>query len=387
MKKVQAEISVHSEEWFERWEARLNDPDPFRNTRRYYRKEGWLHALHFRFISAAKAWKQPKDFIKQYEAQTKNYMRNARAINIIGEPGVGKSFSASNIAVTLAAQRWEQLQSDYFLQRSMLNRWTAFGDLEKLEAFRDLETAYAFYKKNEDKYIPCLLSKVPLYDREGRAAYKLTDEVMQQTSRAPEYSVFLMDEAGSTQGSDTSRDADKDMKLFYRYYRHFGNFMMIFTDPGDDGLGKYIRIVTDYNIRLRRQEWVMRPERGFAKLDKKKEKFFKKCEEGKYSKEREQYIAEELYFKSEYLSTIGFRKIPYCFEAADRGKTIAEEDKGVWYFPSKGTAIYDERAYRRLYKARGQKLDLSAWSSLLADEEDFPQVEYEGKVKRSKKAS
>ncbi len=351
---------IHSERWFQKQEARLAG-DPFQNTRKYY-----IHGLKLLFwflifptVNAIRCL----NYLGKSREQSQDYLGSARAVTLTGAPGVGKTFSASNFAVSLALQRWEQLQSDYILQSGLINRWISEGDIDKIAAFRSLEESYFFYKEREEVGIPCLISSVPLKDRSGRFSYTLTPEVPLQLLRIPEYTVIFNDESGLTQGANTSRNASSDIRDFYRFNRHFGDYMFLNTEQGGDQNAKYMRIVTDYNIRLTRQEWVMSPKAALWRHEKAKARFFKRQAKGKYSLEREKYLIEKLYFREKYLKTIGFRAIPYRFEQSE-GNTM-DAQRGVYIFSASGLAEYDSRSYRNLYKCKDQALQVRMWRSLL----------------------
>ena len=51
-----------------------------------------------------------------------------------------------------------------------------------------------------------------------------------QHKRVAEYCVIFDDESGATKGTDTSKQASKRIKAFYRFVRHFGDFIIIMTE-------------------------------------------------------------------------------------------------------------------------------------------------------------
>lgn len=363
-----AVVKQHSEAWFAKQEARLQEP--YKNTKRYYFRDALLKILTIvRIPDALVNAIRCKYHIMQCEAQMGDYLGAARAVTFVGAPGVGKTFSASNFAVVIAGQQWARLQSDYLLQSSLINRWIAEGNIDKIVAFRALEQSYWYFKERESWKIPCLLSSVPIQDKFGRFSYKLTPDVALQIVRVPEYSVLFNDESGMTQGANTSKSASTDILDFYRCNRHFGDFILINTEQGGDGNGKYIRKVTDYNIRLKRQETIMAPKIAEWRLEKRKARFFKRKAKGKYTAERERYLGEKLYYREMYLKTIGFRVIPYRFEMTEGNAMDSEH--GNYIFPRSGMANYDSRAYRTMYKCRNQELAVESWSSFLVDDQDI----------------
>lgn len=408
---------VHSDRWFSRWERRINEP--FRNTllyncipgisfiviflvtKDYY--HGWQAfllsildiSIFFRFstswtfildvllwifafiVQVISLYLFIRSFVnigrcKYYESvfysQSADYLGSARAVTFTGPPGCGKTFSsAANFATVIAAQRWEKLKSDYFLQRGMFGRWIEQGEVDKLEAFRSLEESYLFFAERESNFIPCLVSSLPIQDRYGRFSYVLTDEVASQIVRVPEYSVLLNDESGDSQGCDTSISAAKEIREFYRFNRHFGDFYLLNTEQGDTGNGKYIRIVTDYNIRLQRQKWIMPPNMLLSLLSRAKNRYFRHVQSGKISGEKARYLGQRLYYLEKWAETVGFRAIPYTFSGSD-GEGAFE--KGTYIFPAIGMGKYDSRAYRGLYRAKDKEITLDAWTSLTVEGRD-----------------
>lgn len=355
----------HGEQWFRKQEARLLEP--FKNTIRYYRW-GLLRNL---FILPKALYDLAR--VKYYQSvslrQSADYLGKARAITFVGAPGVGKTFSGGEFAISVALQQWQKLQSEYLLQSGLVNRWIAEGNVDKVTAYLALEASYWFNKERETQFIPCLASSVPIRDIYGRRSYEYSDAVALQQIRLPEYTVIFNDETGSTQGANTSRNASCDIMDFYRYLRHFGDFMLINTEQGGDGNAKYIRKVTDYNIRLKRQSWIMAPEGAIKRLEKKKKRYFKRRAKGKYSELKAKFLCEKLYYRQEYLKTIGYRCIPYRFEATEGNAMDAEQ--GEYIFPARGIGTYDSRSYRKLYKCRNQDLDLPGWESLLVPSQDL----------------
>ncbi len=341
--------------------------EPFKNTKRYY-----VHGAILRILSVFLIGKALVDLIcyKHYkslfEAQSADYLGYSRAVTFVGTPGSGKTFSATEFAVIVANSQWEKLRSDYLLQTEMLPRWIATGDTDKLLSYEALKESYEFYVERESFAIPCLVSSVPVMDIYGRKSYELTDEVALQLKRVPEYSVLFNDESGLSQGANTSRGATSDILDFYRCFRHFGDFILINTEQGGDGNGKYIRKVTDYNIRLRRQEVKMSPYWAEKRYQRAKSRFFRKLSKGKLSEEKTQFLGEKLYFRGLYLKTIGFREIPYRFESSEGN--YVELETGKYIFPREGIGKYDSRSYRLLYKCRKDPIDLSVWNTMLVDE-------------------
>ena len=226
-----------------------------------------------------------------------------------------------------------------------------------------LKESYLFYKEREDTNIPCLVTSIGMQDLQGRYSYVLTPEVYAQLKRAPEYSVLFNDESGREQGCNTSKSVSPSVLDFYRLNRHFGDFILINTEQGGDGNGKYIRKCTDYNLRCYWQEWVLAPRKAQAKFERRKEQFYALREAGELTSEQEEYILQELYYQAKYIATIGFRKIKVRKEGTPEQGAIQAEDE-YFIIPSRTIYNYDERAYAELYECADDPIELAQWKSL-----------------------
>ena len=255
------------------------------------------------------------------------------------------------------------MQFDYFTESARKDYYIKIMNAEKLKRLQALKESYEFYKEREDKYIPCLVTSIGMQDLQGRYSYTLTPEVYAQLRRVPEYSVLFNDESGREQGCNTSKNVSENVADFYRLNRHFGDFILINTEQGADGNGKYIRKCTDYNVRCYWQEWVLAPTKLQEKFALKKAEFYELKASGELTKEEEQYLLQELYYDAKYIATIGFRKIKTRKEGTpEQGALNAEDEYKI--IPSRTIYNYDERAYAELYECADEPLALSAWTSL-----------------------
>lgn len=423
-------MKTHSDEWFARQQARLLEP--YKNTRRYnyipavvfvaayfVTKDyyhGWQNLLYsFLDVSIFFRWRWEVSFIadvvlwlvalvvqivalvffiktfvnvvrcKYYEnvarVQAMDYLGSARVVTLTGVPGCGKTFSGgANIAIAVAASRWAKLKSDYFLQHGMVTRWKLEGNTDAIEKFAALEESYFYYAEREARYIPCLVSTIPLRDLLGRFSYVMTPEVEAQVTRVPEYSVLFKDESGLDSGASRSRDMSLAEQATYRFIRHFGDFTLINTDQRETGNAVQIRGVTDYNINLQRQETIMAPNFAWKIFQKQKNRYFRRLQEGKISREKAQYIGEKYFYREKYLETIGFRKIPYTHGGANGQGTVF--DRGTYIFPRRGMADYDGRTWWKMYQAKDKPIDLATWETLLVGEDEVRARDQDDKLKR-----
>jgi hypothetical protein len=277
------------------------------------------------------------------------------------------------MAYFLAQRRWDELKSDYFTAKSMRTQWVKEGNVDKLTALKSLEESYAFYAEREDKYIPCLVSTIPLREYEtGRMSYVLSPEIYIQVKRCPEYSVLFNDESGLLFGGDTSNTNNNDLKDFWRFIRHMLDAMCVNTNQDGNQNGIYMRRSTDYVNHLQGQTWIMSPKRLINKYERMEQRYFKKLSKGKLSESKAIYIGQKLYFLKKYIKTIGFRQVKHRLTTV-RGELIGDE--GVYILPAIGGVEYDERSYRKLYKCKDQPIELNGWERLVVDELDREQYD------------
>ena len=319
--------------------------------------------LHYILKKYIKAGIECFYYIDKYDEQRENYLGKARSVTNTGSPGSGKTVLGGTMSKTLSEQRWEKLQFDYFTESARKNYYIQTLNAEKLKRLQALKESYEFYKEREAEYIPCLVTSIGMQDLQGRYSYVLTPEVYAQLKRAPEYSVLFNDESGREQGCNTSRNVSDNVADFYRLNRHFGDFILINTEQGADGNGKYIRKCTDYNLRCYYQEWVLAPKKLQAKFEQRKAEFYELRELGELTPEIEEYLLQELYYEQKYIATIGFRKIKVRKEGTPEQGAIQAEDE-FKIIPSRTIYNYDERAYAELYECADDPIELVEWKTL-----------------------
>ena len=365
---------VHSVKWFEKQEAKLEEP--FKNTKRYYCKKALLEIILgtptlfiltvIGIIRLIRMW----HYIDSFYDQTQDYMFKGRMIKNVGPPGCGKTFTGSNIAYSLALKRWEDLKTDYFTARTMVREWVKNADAEKLIAYEALRDSFVFFAENEGKFIPCLLTTIPLREyKTGRMSYQLSPAVYAMAQRIPEYTVLFNDETGASFNCHDSLSIADDVQDFMRFIRQMLDAVGINTEQGDDGDAKTFRKSTDYNNYLGGQEWLMRPVRLEMHFERKKEKYFKRLFGGKLSEEKAIYVGQTLYYMKEYIKTIGFRRIPHELKSAGAG--LFDSVKEDYIFPAIGCVQYNDRAFRSAYKCKDQPIELEGWTGLLIEECDL----------------
>lgn len=364
---------VHNDKWFANQEAKLEEP--FKNTKRYYCRKALLEitlglpTIILPIIGIIDLIKTSR-YINSFYDQTKDYMFKGRMIKNVGPPGCGKTFTGSNIAYSLALSRWEDLKTDYFTARTMVKEWVKNFDDEKLIAFEALKQSYEFFAANEDRFIPCLISTIPLREYQtGRMSYRLTPAVYAMVQRIPEYSVLFNDEIGATFNCHDSLSIEDDVQDFNRFIRQMIDAVGINTEQGDDGDAKTFRKSTDYYNYLGGQEWLLRPKWLEKRFERKKDKYFKRLFGGKLSEEKALYIGQKLYYMKAYIKTIGFRRIPHELKSAGAG--LFEGVKEDYIFPAIGCVQYNDRAFRGAYKCKDESIELEGWTGLLIEDCDL----------------
>ena len=327
---------------------------------------GMLIAFVFAFINIFKRC-QAKHYERRYYAQAATCMENQHSVCFTGPPGSGKSSSGGDWAVNVAMRRWEDLKYEYHTKKRQLRNYARLGQTEELEKFKALEEAYTFFKSRERWYVPCLATTFGMRVG-GRYTYKANNSFFTQQQRIPEYCVIFDDEAGGSKGADTSSKVADNVADFYRYVRHYGDFILIMTEQGDDGTGKYIRKCLDDTIYCKSQKWVVRPGFLLRRWQKMRSKLIRREEKGKY---RPRYNAFVYYF-GRIVRTIGYRRIDFRsmgnIEHSDGGDIAGRE--GIILLPSRLVYDYDDRAYRFTYKAKDFPLELDGWDRLTLRPED-----------------
>lgn len=364
---------LHNDKWFKKQEERLEEP--FKNTKRYHGRKAMLMIIIglptvilpiWGLVKLIKLWL----YIDSFYDQQKDYMFKGRMIKNVGPPGCGKTFTGGNIAYSLALKRFEDLTTDYFTARTMVREWVKNADAEKLIAYEALKESYEFFKANEDKFIPCLLTTIPLREyKTGRMSYRLTPAVYAMVQRIPEYTVLFNDETGATFNCHNSLNIADDVQDFMRFIRQMLDAVGVNTEQGDDGDAKTFRKSTDYNNYLGGQEWLMKPTMLIKRFNRRIEKYIKKTENGTLSEEQAIFKGQELYYMKEYIKTIGFRRIPHELKSAGAG--LYGNIKEDYIFPAIGCVQYSDRAFRSAYKCKDQTIELDGWTGLLIEDCDL----------------
>lgn len=291
-------------------------------------------------------------------------------IKNVGPPGCGKTFTASNIAYYLAAQRWQELQAEYFLGQTMLTEWVRQGAADKIENYKITVESYQYFTKHISTHIPCLVTTLAIREYgTGRMSYKLTPDIYAQARRIPEFCVLLNDETGSVFSCRNSTNLQDDVEDFLRFLRHMTDAVGLNTEQGETGDAIGFRKVQDYVNYLGGQDVVM----GAKLLEKLYARMFtryiKRLSKGKYTPEQAKYVGQKLYYLKRFKNSIGFRRIPHELRA--NGATVMGNKSENYIFPRIGVCQYSDRAFRNTYKAKDLPIDLETWTELEMEEFDL----------------
>lgn len=283
---------------------------------------------------------------------------SARVIFKTGSPGSGKSSSGIYEAINKASKAYKRLRWYHWKYASQVIKWTAEGNNEMLERWREVHSAYMLYNNNPD-CIPCLWSNIPLKDLNGSMANELTIDHLYQRERLPAFSVVFIDEVGAMLGVEMSHAKEMLVSLYFRYCRHFGEFYILGTEQ--EGSNTYIdvRRVVGYTEYLDNQKWVCKPYPLMLLLAPFKA-LFTKLQKGA------RRFGDIVGFIDSLINHVGYRKYTFTYEKNQMHRGGKLKGKGVftYYLPSALNCTYDERTYRKFYKPIDEPLVARPYQSL-----------------------
>lgn len=277
-----------------------------------------------------------------------------------GKPRCGKTSSAAHDSIILAKLKWQELQYDYWEYVSKEEEIIKSGDFEKLLELHEIKISYNFYIMRP--CIPCLWSNIGIFDKQGRAAHKVTLEHVKGLERLPVYSVVVLDEIGAMLKADdglnrSGVEKPLDVSDMFRLGGHFLKWVVIGCEQDFNHIFIDCRRVVGFNQVIQGQEWVCQPTLilglykflKFLKFDGLDKKVVKSP---KYAGFMRKY--------KKFVYSIGFRRIRYGYAEntqTDAGMVGAGSDSqlvrldGVRnrLYPSCLAADYDDRAYKAMY--------------------------------------
>lgn len=305
----------------------------------------------------------------------------ARVIAREGAPGTGKTSSNLYNSKILADNANKKLCFDYFLYSGQKDE--KLSDFEK-DKKKDIFEAFEFYQNNNT--IPCLWSNIPLIDKNGKKANKLTASHLLQEERAPIYSVFVSDEIGLE--FEAQKGSSKELEPVSqtaRLIRHFFDGYWEFTEQSFSKTFIDIRRVTEQVVTLKSQTWVLKPiflSLIFSLIEnhyiKKVSKLFHYKPNSKtYNKIKKKIIISSKFNSKwikrlkRYISCIGFRKYVVKLSEYSEDDEKKSSSKSTFYVPSCLNITYNDRCFRVLYKAKDKELKPSKFKSNVLTEEDI----------------
>lgn len=277
-----------------------------------------------------------------------------------GKPRCGKTSSAVHDGIILAKMKWNELQYDYWEYVSREDEIIKRGDVNELLELHEIKIAYNFYIMRP--CIPCLWCNIGVFDKQGRAAHKVTIEHIKGIERLPVYSVVILDEIGAMLKADDGlnrKDVEKplDISDMFRLGGHFVKWVVIGCEQDFHHIYIDCRRVVGFNQVIQGQEWICKP---LMALDLYNFLKFLKLESlDRVVKKNKKYALFMRRFKK-FVYSIGFRRIKYGYATntqTDAGIASTNLDSQLTtlsgvknrLYPSNLAADYDDRAYKQMY--------------------------------------
>lgn len=277
-----------------------------------------------------------------------------------GKPRCGKTSTAVQDAFVLAKMKWQQLQYDYMLWSGRSDKILKSGTRDQKLELREIEIAYNFYVMRP--CIPCLWSNIGIFDRQGRAAHKITIEHLKGIERLPVYSVVLTDEIGAILKADdgvskSGHEKPLDVSDMFRLGGHFVKWVVIGCEQDFNHIYIDCRRVVGFNRVIHGQEWVCRPTILYTVF-----KFIKWCviETLDNGVKKKPKLSKFMYKFEKFVRSIGFRRIKYSYAsntetgAGMQGSTAEATMQTIGGVKARWCAAcliaeYDDRAYKQKY--------------------------------------
>ena len=284
-----------------------------------------------------------------------------------GVPGCGKTSTINESGYLFALKQWKILQHEYW---QIMSKPYDLLPTKLKNKYSEIIKAYNFYKKHEDKYIPCFHSFISIFVN-GRKSHSLTKGCLLQVSPLPYRSVWVCDEISSLFPNSVKGDVkEQNCKLaeLCRWIRHFTDSYAFFADIrfGDAFLA--IRSGCGCILTLtKKQKWVLKPTfllaiRNFiySVVDfdfwllqriKPRSSTFNKIM-ARLKKSSSKYGA-FVKWLNRLISCVGYREYYYLKsgsqEQSDEG---IKTTKGRYYFKSCLDITYNDRAFKNLYSCK-----------------------------------
>lgn len=303
-----------------------------------------------------------------------------------GVPGCGKTSTINQSGYLFAKKQWKTLQHEYWQIMSK-----PFDLLPKKlqDKYQEVIRAYNFYKKHEDKYIPCLHSFITI-EVNGRKSHSLTKGHLLQACPLPYRSVWVCDEISSLFPNSVKgnvKDQNRKLAELCRWIRHFTDSYAFFADIrfGDAFLA--IRSGCGCVLTLeKKQKWVLKPIflisllnliYSFIDFDFWKLKFLK---QGTVSfnktksnlKQSSNRLGKFVKWLKKLISCVGYREYYYCKSGSkEQAEDNVKTSRGRYYFKSCLDVNYNDRAFKNLYACKDMNFLESENSDMEMSEDEL----------------
>ena len=308
-----------------------------------------------------------------------------------GVPGCGKTSTINQMGYELAKKQWKTLQHEYW---KISNYNFELLPYKLQRKYKEIIRAYNFYKKWEDKFIPCLHSFITI-EVNGRKSHSLTKGHLLQVVPLPYRSVWVCDEISSlfpnsTKGEDKERN--KKLAELCRWIRHFTDSFALFADIrfGDAFLA--IRSGCGCVLTLeKKQKWILKPKfliglrdiiYSLIDFDFWLQRFTKP---GSASYNKATYATRKSACKfgrfvkwlDKLISCVGYREYYYRRDGSLEQEVDSKNvltTKGKYWFKSCLDVTYNDRAFKNLYSCRDLEFEEPKDSSFDMSKEELKQI-------------
>ena len=311
-----------------------------------------------------------------------------RANTFQGVPGAGKTSSINQFGLFIAKIQWTKLRFEHWLICRLNYKYLPIKLKEK---YKEVVKAYNYYKKHEENFIPCLHCFITVKDRHGRCSYRFTKDHFLQRKAVPYRSVWVCDEISSMFPNNTKGD-DKLVGEMCRWIRHLTDSYGLFADIRAGATLLSIREVCGANFNLyKKQKWVLKPRFLIGILNSIKVLIsydywvqgFTKEGSRSYNKasanlkKKSQRFARFVIWLEKLINCVGYRQYTYKL-CGSKEQEITGEDvqssKGRYYFTSCLDVIYNDRAFKNMYKCKDMDFDEPKKSDIIMSEKELKEL-------------
>lgn len=275
-----------------------------------------------------------------------------------GQPGAGKSSSAIYDSKIMADKENKEIEREYKLLTPDLDKVDRMESIARDRAKEIIEVHD--YNVTSGAY-PCLATTTPVYV-DGVPANRLVADHLIQEEKLPYGTVGFIDEARQVlppELHNTNPDCVLEMAKFSRQY---GEFHFNLVDQAKEGAFVAWRRCTDSFDFMEDQKWVLKARFLFWLAD------FLTDRMKKPTHRKVAFIK----VLKKIAKHIGYRKYYYTDFGNEYKQSISKTK--TFILPSFLNADYDDRAYRKGYRARNKQLNVIKWNSMEFTEEQIADI-------------